>query len=119
MRYRIILSIILSIGIVSCTFNQSPANRTSTDLSFLTGDGVTSSTISIALPSPSDPNPVIQPEDLEYLGAFRLPGESGGSSWEYSGRGLTYYPSGSADEADDGYPGSLFGVGNDKQQFVS
>ena len=73
----------------------------------------------IPLASPADPTPVIHPEDLEYLGAFRLPDESGGSSWEYSGRGLTYYPLGSPDEVDDGYPGSLFGVGNDQQQFVS
>ena len=72
-----------------------------------------------SLPSPSDPNAVIQPDELEYLGAFRLPSESGYSSWDYSGRGLTYYPDGDSNGGADGFPGSLFGVGHDQQQFVS
>ncbi|MCD4674036.1 MAG: hypothetical protein K8R77_15340, partial [Anaerolineaceae bacterium] len=62
---------------------------------------------------------VLMPEDFEYLGAFRLPGDSGGSNWEYSGRGLTYYPDGDSSGTEDGFPGSLFGVGHDHQQFVS
>ncbi len=68
---------------------------------------------------PADPGLVIQPSDLEYLGAFRLPGESGGSNWDYSGRGLTYYPDGDPGGEADGFPGSLFGVGFDQQNFVS
>ncbi len=66
---------------------------------------------------PSDE--VLMPADLEYLGAFRLPEESGGSNWEYSGRGLMYYPDGDPSGSSDGFPGSLFGVGHDHQQFVS
>ena len=66
---------------------------------------------------PSDD--VLMPDDLEYLGAFRLPEESGGSNWEYSGRGLTFYPDGDPSGAGDGFPGSLFGVGHDHQEFVS
>lgn len=68
---------------------------------------------------PPDPGKAIQPGDLEYLGAFRLPGESGGSSWDYSGRGLTYYPDGDPSGLEDGFSGSLFGVGHDLQLFVS
>ncbi|HEB65181.1 MAG TPA: hypothetical protein ENJ02_06550, partial [Chloroflexi bacterium] len=52
---------------------------------------------SVPAESPAPPPPPgerIQPEDIVYLGAFRLPEASGGSSWEYSGQGLTYDPQG-------------------------
>ena len=62
---------------------------------------------------------VIQPDELIYLGAFRLPDASGGSSWEYSGHGLTYFHGGDPDGQDDGFPGSLFGVGHDHNLQVS
>ena len=61
----------------------------------------------------------LQPDDLVYRGAFRLPGASGGSSWDYSGDALTYYPGGDADGPADGHPGSLFGVGHDWDKYVS
>ncbi len=61
----------------------------------------------------------IQPGDLKYLGAFRLPGGSGGSSWTYSGNALAYYPDGDPDGAGDGYLGSLFGTGNGTEVYVS
>lgn len=61
----------------------------------------------------------LQPSDLVYRGAFRLPGASGGSSWEWSGDGLAYRPDGDPGGAADGYPGSLFGIGHDWQHFVS
>lgn len=62
---------------------------------------------------------LIYPKDLEYLGAFRLPAPSGGSSWEYSGHGLTFYPDGDPAGEEDGFPGSLFGFGHDHQLLVS
>ncbi len=62
---------------------------------------------------------LIQPEDLQYLGFFRLPRPSGGSYWDYSGHGLTYYPEGDPGGEDDGFQGSLFGFGHDQQLFVS
>ncbi|MBN2468497.1 MAG: hypothetical protein JXD19_10140 [Deltaproteobacteria bacterium] len=61
----------------------------------------------------------IQPEDLEYQGAFRLPEGSNGSTWEYSGYAMTYYPNGDPTGPNDGYPGSLFALGHDHQQYVS
>ncbi len=61
----------------------------------------------------------IEPGDLQYLGAFRLPEGSGGSDWDYSGMAMTWYPHGDAEGPDDGFPGSLFAVGHDHQQFVS
>ena len=61
----------------------------------------------------------IQPEDVHYLGAFRLPEGSHGSDWGYSGNAIAYFPDGDPRGPDDGYPGSLFATGNDTQLFVS
>ena len=66
-----------------------------------------------------EPGNRVKPDDLVYQGAFRLPDPSGGSDWDYSGHALTYYPGGDPDSPDDGYPGSLFGVGHDQQLYVS
>jgi hypothetical protein len=70
-------------------------------------------------PRPVEPGKRIQPSDLIYLGAFRLPDPSGGSNWEYSGHGLTYYSGGDPDGSEDGFPGSLYGFGHDHHLFVS
>ncbi len=61
---------------------------------------------------------LIRPEDLIYLGAFRLPDDSGGMGWDYSGHGLTYYAAGDPMGEDDGFAGSLFMVGHDQQLYV-
>jgi hypothetical protein len=66
-----------------------------------------------------NPEARIQPTDLVYLGAFRLPDGSGGSNWDYSGQGLTYFPDGDPGGPGDGFPGSLYGYGHDHQLFVS
>ena len=77
-------------------------------------------------PEEAEPRPMtlpsgeeILPEDLIYQGAFRLPEASGGSDWDYSGHGLTFYPGGDPNNPDDGFPGSLYGVGHDQQLQVS
>jgi hypothetical protein len=67
----------------------------------------------------SPPERLLQPEHLKYVGAFRLPEDSGGSSWQWGGDALTYHLGGDPKGPDDGHPGSLFGVGHDHQQFVS
>jgi len=61
----------------------------------------------------------LRPDDLVYKGAFRLPGPSGESDWAWSGDALAYHPGGDAKGPDDGYPGSLFGIGHDHQHHVS
>jgi hypothetical protein len=61
----------------------------------------------------------LTPGDIVYVGAFRLPGGSGGSNWGYSGGGATYYPGGDPRGARDGFPGSLFAFGHDWHYFVS
>ncbi len=63
---------------------------------------------------------LLQPGDLTYLGAFRLPASSGAvNSWAWGGYALTYYPSGDPSGPDDGYPGSLFGTGHAWQYQVT
>ncbi len=75
-------------------------------------------------PRMSSPASLIQPSDLVYLGAFRLPDTPGtpdNVGWEWSNwaSAMTYYPDGDPDGPDDGYPGSIFGVGHDQTQYVS
>jgi hypothetical protein len=56
---------------------------------------------------------LLHPGDLVYKGAFRLPASDDG--WTYGCGGLTYYPGGDPGGEGDGYPGSLFGIGNDQR----
>ena len=62
---------------------------------------------------------LLQPDDLEYRGAFRLPDAPGDYGWEWGGHGLAYCPEGDPGGPADGYPGSLFGTGHDWYQQVS
>ena len=62
--------------------------------------------------------PRIQPEDLVYLGAFRLPDGPEDIGWAYSGQALTYYPEGDP-EGQDVFSGSLFGTGHRWNTYVS
>ncbi|MFC1923113.1 hypothetical protein ACFLY4_07475 [Chloroflexota bacterium] len=68
---------------------------------------------------PGNSTKLIQPANLVYLGAFRLPEGSNDSTWEYSGYAMTYYPDGDPDGPDDGFPGSLFALGHDHHQLIS
>ena len=64
----------------------------------------------------------IQPGDLTYLGAFRLPdGEPGSEvkTWAWGGFAMTYYPQGDPGGTNDGYPGSIFGCGHAWEYQVS
>lgn len=66
------------------------------------------------------PAALIQPADLVYQGAFRLPDYPAdpGYGWEWGGNALTYYPEGDTSGGADGYPGSLYGAGNDQRMFI-
>ena len=66
------------------------------------------------------PKNVIDPDQLEYRGAFNVPPEGKGNlSWAYAVGGLTYRPGGDANGPADGHPGSLFGVGHAHGRCVS
>jgi len=118
-KISLLLLIPLMIGGVSCNLPDSanlaeeqvvqPADAVQSDHS-------TAEDYPNAIPSTGN---LIQPEDFFYLGYFRLPEPSGGSDWDYSGHGLTYYPDGDPEGAADGFPGSLYGFGHDHQLYVS
>ena len=61
---------------------------------------------------------VVQPKDLQYLGAFRLPGEGERpKTFAYGGNAMTFNPNGDPSGANDGFPGSLFISGHDRLAY--
>ncbi len=62
---------------------------------------------------------LIQPDDLVYLGAFRLPDGPEEIGWAWSGEAMAYHPGGDPDGPTDDFPGSLFGTGHNWNQWVS
>jgi len=68
------------------------------------------------------PGPVadglISPDNLAYLGAFRLPADPEGMGWEWGGGALTYNPAGDPGGGSDSYPGSLFATGHNWYQRI-
>ena len=62
--------------------------------------------------------PLIQPGDLQYLGAFRLPGgDVRPATFAYGGNAMTYNPNGDPSGSEDGFPGSLFITGHDRMAY--
>jgi hypothetical protein len=61
----------------------------------------------------------IEPKNIKYLGAFRLPEAAGDVDWGYSGNAVTHYPDGDPNGPNDGFPGSLFATGNDTNLQVA
>lgn len=56
----------------------------------------------------------VQPDDLEYVGAFRLPDQGDRPlTFAYGGNAMTFHPGGDPGNA-DAYPGSLFISGHDR-----
>lgn len=110
---------ILILAIFACTFGQNAPPPAALEPAAPSQEDSTSPVIPPSTTGPPPSDDVLMPDDLEYLGAFRLPDASGGSNWEYSGQGLTYYPDGDPGGPDDGFPGSLFGFGHDHHVQVS
>jgi hypothetical protein len=68
-------------------------------------------------PSPDAPTSTVrvQPADIVYRGAFRLPGgEDRPDTFAYGGNAMTYSPAGDLSGGVDGHPGSLFVMGHDR-----
>lgn len=60
----------------------------------------------------------LEPEDFEYLGAFRLPaGEERPRTFEYGGAAMTFRPDGDPGGAADGFSGSLFVMGHNRMPY--
>ena len=101
-------------GILACTFGQTPP--------LPTGPEAGAATPAESQPQPLPPayasGDVVDPADLEYLGAFRLPG--GGDrplTFAYGGNAMTVNPNGDPGGASDGFPGSLFITGHDRLPY--
>ena len=61
---------------------------------------------------------VVQLGDLQYLGAFRLPGgDVRPQTFAYGGNAMTFNPNGDASGSGDGFPGSLFVTGHDRLAY--
>lgn len=69
--------------------------------------------------APAGADPAVHPEDLHYLGAFRMPTEGYVLQGQWTDmfswcKGIeAYYPDGDPGGDADGFPGSLFGIGHD------
>ncbi len=110
---KITLLLLVTLPIFACTLGQASPTQPQPELA---SAPETSAQPEADVPPMPPSGNIIQPDDLVYLGAFRLPEPSGGSNWEYSGHGLTYRP---ASEQDQNTSGSLFGFGHDQQLQVS
>ncbi len=74
----------------------------------------------IPVASATVPEGCLDPGDLVYRGAFRVPGTGTEEyGWAYGGGGLTFFPGGDESGSEDGYPGSLFGMGHDQKNLVT
>jgi len=72
-----------------------------------------------AAPAGEGSGRLVQPKDLEYRGAFRLPDGPEEIAWMWCGESMTYYPGGDPKAPDDGHPGSIFGAGHNWNQHIS
>jgi hypothetical protein len=64
------------------------------------------------------PAQLVQPSDLVYQGAFRLPGEDvRPATFAYGGNAMTFNPNGDPSGPGDGFPGSLFVTGHDRLAY--
>jgi hypothetical protein len=92
-----------------CGLSQNSLAAASVDLLLLRGKSIETGSKTL-----------IRPEnDLTYLGAFRLADETtNGTSWDYGGQGMTFYPKGDPASTDD-FPGSLFAISHVYQNYVS
>jgi hypothetical protein len=91
---------------------------------FLSFAAITFAICADIIPLQADASTLIQPDDLVYVGAFRLPDSPGmpeNVNWEWSNwaGAATSFPNGDPNGPNDGFPGSLFGVGHDQTQYIS
>lgn len=113
------------LSLVACTLGQTFSSPTGTEPFDQAQDRPAPASTNIPQPPAGSPpsDDVLPVENLEYIGAFRLPDVAGDDqySWKWANwsSALTYYPDGDPGSESDGYPGSLFGTGHDWNQWVS
>jgi hypothetical protein len=102
--------LLLTLGAAGCGGPEPPAlpaQGTSTPSGFLP-----------ETPRDHTDGPLVQPGDLTYLGAFRLP--QGGErplTFAYGGGAMTFNPNGDPAGSSDGFPGSLFIMGHERLPY--
>ncbi len=116
---RILISMIIAAALLlfipslACSFPAEPAAQ---DLLAPTRD-LNLPIVTRNYPS-AVPTQLIQPADIQYVGAFRLPGgEDRPLTFAYGGGAMTYNPQGDPSGPADGYPGSLFIMGHDRMPY--
>jgi hypothetical protein len=114
--FALILMAVLFWSSSLCSFSAPPANTTPSPQ---VAPATLKREVTQPSDSPSQPDDLVQPSDLVYQGAFRLPDGPEEIGWAYSGAAMTYYPEGNPNGPADGYPGSIFGTGHDWNQYVS
>lgn len=106
---RTLLSILaILLGVLACTLGQIPPP---------TGPVPATIPAVVTLPvtNPPPSGDAVAVADLEYIGAFRLPGgEDRPQTFAYGGNAMTFNPDGDSSGAQDGFPGSLFVMGHDR-----
>ncbi len=109
---RLVLSILtLFLTVIACSLGQNPPSTESTP----SGSAPVTPALSQTQTNPPSSGNAISPGDLEYLGAFRLPGgEDPPQTFAYGGNAMTFNPDGDSSGAADGFPGSLFVMGHDR-----
>lgn len=109
----------LSLGLMLLLLLLASCQNPEPEAQHPTGEDATAEPIQPPAPPAPGSGELIQPADLVYQGAFRLPEGPPDLGWEYGGAAMTYYPEGDPEGPDDGYPGSIFGTGHNWHQYVS
>lgn len=111
-RARTVLStLVLFLAAIACSLGQNPTQTGPAP----TEPGSVTPEVSPTQSNPPPSGDVINPDALEYLGAFRLPGgDDPPRTFAYGGNAMTFNPDGDPAGAADGYPGSLFVMGHDR-----
>lgn len=119
-KFQWITMFALGMSILACTQGLPPSFPSTPQADSVTPiDSRTPSAPSAFLTSPSDPEAVIQPDHLTYLGAFRLPDDGERPhTFEYGGNAMTFNSSGDSGNTADGMPGSLFISGHDRMPYA-
>lgn len=116
MKYFLSIIIILIIPGLIFTACTSGAEAVSGDAERSTGQSAEDSSVTDNTDIPDVP--LLSPEDIEYVGAFRLPGDGERpDTFEYGGSTLTFNPNGDPDGPDDGFTGSLYIMGHPRLAY--
>lgn len=117
-RGRALLILLFSLVIsLSCNAPRSTIQPAETTEPPPSGETATPPLSATTPPEPLPSEDLVQPGDLTYLGAFRLPGgEEPPQTFAYGGNGMTFRPGGDPDSA-DAAPGSLFITGHDRLAY--